>query len=60
VLKHELGVSKATLIAELGYDPEEEAERRRVEQEEAAAAMGEMLDRGDFDQQGQDANGGGT
>jgi hypothetical protein len=60
VLKHELGVSKATLIAELGYDPEEEAERRRVEQEEAAAVMGEMLDRGDFDQQGQDANGGGT
>lgn len=47
LLKQQLGVSKATLLAELGYDPEEEAERRKAENEEAAEAMARMLDRGE-------------
>lgn len=39
LLKRQLGVSKATLLAELGYDPDREAERRMSEAEEAAAAL---------------------
>jgi len=38
-IHHSLGVSKATLMRKLGYDPEEEAKRR---QEEAAAASSAM------------------
>lgn len=42
-LKKNLGVSKHTLLGELGYDPEQEAERRKGEAEEAAAAFDSML-----------------
>ena len=42
-LKKELGVSKHTLLTELGYDPEKEAEVRSGEAEEAQAAFGKFL-----------------
>ena len=45
-LKRDLGVSKATILRELGYDPEQEAEQRASEGDESAAAMGEALDVG--------------
>lgn len=41
--KHRLGVSRATLLRELGYDPEKEAERRSGEQADAAEALGRAL-----------------
>jgi hypothetical protein len=47
LLKKNLGVSKATLLQELGYDPEREAELRKGEAEEEAAAMAKVLDSGE-------------
>jgi SPP1 Gp6-like portal protein len=45
-LKKSLGVSKHTLLQELGYDPEQEAERRAAEAEEAEAALGKLMNAG--------------
>ena len=47
MLKKNLGVSKATLLTELGYDPEREAGLRKGEAEEEAAAMARVLDSGE-------------
>ena len=47
LLKKNLGVSKMTLLKELGYDPEREAELRKGEAEEEAAAMAKVLDSGE-------------
>lgn len=41
--KQRLGVSKATLLRELGYEPDIEQERRRQEQEQAAETLGRAL-----------------
>lgn len=41
--KHRLGVSKHTLLAELGYDPEREAELRESERDEQVEALGRAL-----------------
>lgn len=49
VIDNELGASKQTILEKLGYDAEQEAERRATEQEAAMA----RFDRGQFDQQGQ-------
>lgn len=46
ILKNELGVSKETLLRELGYNPEQERAARLVEVEEAQASMARMFDRG--------------
>ncbi|MCR4342054.1 MAG: phage portal protein, partial [Gemmatimonadaceae bacterium] len=46
VIKRDLGVSKATLLTELGYDPEQEAERRALEADETAAALGSWMNGG--------------
>ena len=43
-LKKNLGVSRHTLLGELGYDAEKEAELRAVETEEAQAAFAGILD----------------
>ena len=48
MLKKNLGVSKATLLTELGYDPEREADLRKGEAEEEAAAMARVLDSGEM------------
>ncbi len=45
-LKHELGVSKRTLLTEKGYDPDQEAERRQAEASEAQQALATAMDRG--------------
>lgn len=45
-VKHDLGVSKATILVELGYDPVEEAAKRAAEAEEGAAAMDAFVNRG--------------
>lgn len=45
-LKKQLGVSKRTLLQELGYDPEAEEELRRAENDEAQAAMAGLLNSG--------------
>ena len=45
-LKKSLGVSRYTLLTELGYDAEKEAELRQGEAEMAAEAAGAMLDSG--------------
>lgn len=42
-LKKTLGVSRQTLLTELGYDAEKEAERRAAEAEEAEAALGKLM-----------------
>ncbi len=42
-LKKTLGVSRQTLLTELGYDAEKEAERRAGEAEEAEAAMVKLM-----------------
>jgi len=39
MLKKEIGVSRATILTELGYDPEEEAEKRMDEMQEQAESM---------------------
>lgn len=44
--KKRLGVSQHTLLAELGYDPAKEQERRTGEQAAAAEAQGALFDRG--------------
>jgi hypothetical protein len=44
--KHRLGVSKHTLLGELGYDPEKELEQRSAEQAASAEAQGALFDRG--------------
>jgi hypothetical protein len=41
----QLGASKATVLAKLGYDPEREAKARQGEQDEAAAALDKALNR---------------
>jgi len=46
ILKHELGVSKDTLIRELGYDPDAERAARASDLEEAQAMMVRVFDRG--------------
>lgn len=43
-LKKALGISKHTIIRELGYDPEKEQEWRLAEAEEGQAAFAKMLD----------------
>ena len=45
-LKKSLGVSRYTLLTELGYDAEKENELRQGEAEMAAEAAGAMLDSG--------------
>lgn len=45
-IKSRLGVSKFTLLQEMGYDPEFEAERRQDEAEVAARAMVDAFNRG--------------
>lgn len=44
--KLRIGFSKATVIAELGGDPEKEAERKAIEDAAAADAQGALFDRG--------------
>jgi hypothetical protein len=44
--KARLGVSKFTLLSEMGYDPEQEAQRRMEEAQAAAAAMVDAFNRG--------------
>lgn len=46
MLKKQVGISKYTLIRELGYDPEKESERRGEESKQEAEAMGKFLDSG--------------
>lgn len=46
-LKKQLGVSKRTLLQELGYDPEAEEELRRAENDEAQAAVAGLLNSGE-------------
>lgn len=46
-IKKGLGVSKHTLLREMGYDPDEEADRRKVEAEEASLAAAKFFDGGD-------------
>ena len=46
LLKRQLGVSKQTLLQELGYDSEVELERRLGETDEAAAAVAGLLNTG--------------
>lgn len=46
ILKHELGVSKDTLLRELGYDPDAERAARVGDLEEAQANMVRVFDRG--------------
>ena len=46
VLEHELGASKQTLLGELGYDPDKEAEQREEEDQAAGERMLAMMDRG--------------
>lgn len=43
---HALGVSKSTLLARLGFDPRQEAERRAEEGEEAAEQAAKFFDAG--------------
>lgn len=43
MLKKQLGVSKHTILTEMGYDPEKEAEHRLAETEEEAQALGKAL-----------------
>jgi hypothetical protein len=50
--KLRVGVSKATVLQELGYDPEEQAEARKQEAEEDAEVGEEMLRRFDRGQVG--------
>lgn len=45
MLKHDLGVSRATLLTELGYDAESEEAQRTAESEQSAAAMQRAFDR---------------
>ena len=45
-LRKDLGVSEATILRELGYDPEQEAEQRAREGEDAQRTLGEALDSG--------------
>jgi len=45
-IKLELGVSKRTLLAEMGYDPDVEAENAKQEAEDAVAAMSKALNAG--------------
>jgi hypothetical protein len=45
-LLHDLGVSKYTLLSELGYDPDKEAELRKAEAEEAMAQQEAQLNAG--------------
>jgi hypothetical protein len=44
--KARLGVSKYTLLSEMGYDPEQEQERRQTEAAAASAAMVDAFNRG--------------
>jgi len=44
--KQRLGVSRFTLLGELGYDPEKEAKRRQAEQEASAEAQARLFDAG--------------
>lgn len=44
--KHRLGVSRATLLGELGYDATKEQELRSMEADEGAEAFARVLDRG--------------
>ena len=46
ILKKSLGVSKHTLLRELGYDPDEEEARRKTEAEEAQVAQARFFDGG--------------
>jgi len=46
--KQRLGVSKFTLLGELGYDPDKEAERRQGEQEAAVEVQARLFDAGDL------------
>ena len=46
MLKRELGVSKTTLLRELGYDPEQERELRELDTEEALRNQQIAFDRG--------------
>jgi hypothetical protein len=50
--KQRLGVSKHTLIEELGYDPEQEAERRQDEADASMENMARTFDKGGFDPSG--------
>lgn len=50
--KQRLGVSKHTLIEELGYDPEQEAERRQDEADASMENMQRTFDKGGFDPSG--------
>lgn len=43
---HEIGVSRDTLLTELGYDPDDEAEKRKTEQEADLEAQRTAFDRG--------------
>lgn len=45
-IKEELGVSKRTLLIEMGYDPDVEAEQRAEEAKDAAALMTSALNAG--------------
>ena len=46
LIKQQLGVSKRTLLIEMGYDPDQEAERRAEESVGAQDALAGYLDRG--------------
>ncbi len=46
LLHEQIGVSRATLLAKLGYSPEAEAEQKGKEQEAAVEAMQTQFDRG--------------
>ena len=46
VIHRELGVSKATLLTRLGYDPEAEADKRAEEDDEARETLERFMDRG--------------
>jgi hypothetical protein len=50
--KQRLGVSKHTLIEELGYDAEQEAERRQDEADASMENMQRTFDKGGFDPSG--------
>jgi hypothetical protein len=47
IMLQQVGVSKRTLLAQLGFDPDQEEQNRRAEAEEAVSAAQRFLDTGD-------------
>lgn len=48
LMRQQVGIAKSTTIAELGYDPDVEAEKRQEEESEATEAMQRAMEQGAF------------